>query len=60
MEDNEMEMDSSLGWTESGGLKMNRNIVTILTMELDILEYSFAQLLNSGVPALVFVKLFLH
>lgn len=42
MEDNEMEMDSSLVWTESGGLKMNRNIVTILTMELDILEYSLS------------------
>lgn len=41
MEDNEMEMDTSLVWIESGGLKMNRNIVTILTMELDILEYSF-------------------
>lgn len=45
MEGNEMEMDSiqiHLVWMESGGLKINRNIVTILTMELDILEYSFS------------------
>lgn len=42
MEGNEMEMDSSLVWMESGGLKINRNIVTILTMELDILEDSFS------------------
>lgn len=40
MEDNEVEVYTSLVWIESGGLKMNRNIVTILTMELDILEYS--------------------
>ena len=45
MEGNEMEMDSiqiHLVWMESGGLNINRNIVTILTMELDILEHSFS------------------